>query len=43
VAIATAEHHTGALGHPARDGPDSDLIAGAGPVSGLENQATDGT
>jgi hypothetical protein len=43
VTIATAGHDTGVLSHAALDGPDSDLIASAGPVSGQENQATDRT
>jgi hypothetical protein len=43
VTIVTAEHDTGVLSHAALDGPDSDLIASARPVSGRENQATDGT
>jgi hypothetical protein len=40
VTIATAVHHTSMLSHPALDGPHSDLIARARPVSGQENQAT---
>jgi len=40
VTIATAEHDTSMLGHPALDGPRSDLIARARPVSDQENQAT---
>jgi hypothetical protein len=40
MAIATAQHYTSVLSHPARDGPHSDLIASARPVSGQENQAT---
>jgi hypothetical protein len=40
VTIATAQHYTSVLSHPTLDGPHSDLIATARPVSGQENQAT---